>query len=124
MCTILLSINPQYVERIMNGDKIYEFRKTQCKKKVDRIVIYCTSPIMKVVGEADVANILIDDPQAIWKITKEKAGIEKSFFDKYYNGKKKAVVYELKHIIQFDVPKNLNEYGIKAAPQSFCYVET
>ena len=81
MCVILLSINPQHVERIMNGDKIYEFRKTQCKKKVDKIVIYSTSPVMKVVGEADVADVLVDDPQTIWKITEKKSGIEKDFFD-------------------------------------------
>ena len=36
---------------------------------------------MKVVGEADVADILIDDPQTIWKITKKESGIEKDFFD-------------------------------------------
>ncbi len=123
MCTILLSINPQYVERIMNGDKIYEFRKTQCKKKVDKIVIYSTSPVMKVVGEADVADILVDDPQVIWKITEKKSGIDKDFFDMYYEGKKQAVAYKLKHIIQYDVPRKLSEYGLKTAPQSFCYVD-
>lgn len=123
MCTILLSINPQYVERIMSGDKIYEYRKIQCKKNVDKIVIYSTSPVMKVVGEADVADILIDEPQAIWKITGKKSGIDKAFFDMYYAGKNQAVAYKLKHIVQYDVPKKLSEYGIKTAPQSFCYVE-
>ena len=106
----------------MNGDKIYEFRKTQCKKKVDKIVIYSTSPVMKVVGEADVADILIDDPQTIWKITEKKSGIEKDFFDMYYAGKNQAIAYKLKHIIQYDIPKDLCEYGIKTAPQSFCYM--
>ena len=123
MCTILLSINPRYVERIMSGDKIYEYRKIQCKKNVDKIVIYSTSPVMKVVGEADVADILIDEPQAIWKITEKKSGIDKAFFDMYYAGKKQAVAYKLKHIVQYDVPKKLSEYGIKMAPQSFCYVD-
>ena len=122
MCVILLSINPQHVERIMNGDKIYEFRKTQCKKKVDKIVIYSTSPVMKVVGEADVADILIDDPQTIWKITEKKSGIEKEFFFLFYAGKNQAIAYKLKHIIQYDIPKDLCEYGIKTAPQSFCYM--
>ncbi len=122
MCVILLSINPQHVEQIMNGDKIYEFRKTQCKKRVDKIVIYSTSPVMKVVGEADVADILVDDPQTIWKITEKKSGIEKDFFDMYFAGKKRAIAYKLKHIIQYDVPKDLCEYGIKTAPQSFCYM--
>ena len=91
MCVILLSINPQHVERIMSGDKVYEFRKTQCKKKVDKIVIYSTSPVMKVVGEAEVVDILVDDPQTIWRITEIKSGIKKDFFDMYYAGKNQAV---------------------------------
>ena len=122
MCVILLSINPQHVERIMTYGQNHEFRKTQCKKRVDKIVIYSTSPVMKVVGEADVADVLVDDPQTIWKITEKKSGIEKDFFDMYFAGKNQAIAYKLKHIIQYDVPKDLCEYGIKTAPQSFCYM--
>ncbi len=36
MCTILLSINPKYVGRIMRGEKRYEFRKNICKRIVKR----------------------------------------------------------------------------------------
>lgn len=50
MCAILLSINPIHVENILNGTKSYEFRKRACKKQVDRILIYSTNPVMKVVG--------------------------------------------------------------------------
>lgn len=124
MCVILLSINPQHVEQIMKGNKIYEFRKTQCKKKVDKIIISSTRPVMKVVGEADVVDILVDDPQTIWKKTKKRSGIEKDFFDMYYTGRKQAVAYKLNHVVQYDVPKDLCEYGIKTAPQSFCYMNT
>ena len=66
MCSILLSINPQYVESILNGTKEYEFRKN-----IDKIIIYSTSPIMKVVGEAEVDDILIGDPEMIWQLTKK-----------------------------------------------------
>ena len=50
MCVILLSINPNHVENILNGTKRYEFRKKVCKRHVDKILIYSTTPIMKVVG--------------------------------------------------------------------------
>ena len=53
MCSILLSINPEHVENIMNGNKLYEFRKKACKRHVDKIIIYSTTPVMMVVGEAD-----------------------------------------------------------------------
>ena len=37
MATILLSIKPEYVERIFNGSKKYEFRKHLPQEKVDKI---------------------------------------------------------------------------------------
>ena len=50
MCKILLSINPEHVENILDGTKKYEYRKKSCKKDIDRIVIYSTHPVKKVVG--------------------------------------------------------------------------
>lgn len=123
MCAILLSINPTHVENILNGSKQYEFRKKACKRKVDKILIYSTTPIMKVVGEAEVEDILIDDPEKIWEKTKKTSGINKEFFDKYYIGRSLAVAYKLKNIIRYRKPRELSEYGIANAPQSFQYVE-
>lgn len=123
MCAILLSINPEYVGRIMCGEKKYEFRKNICKKEVDKIIIYSTSPVMKVVGEADIEDILVDEPEKIWNITKEESGVEQTFFDKYYEGRKQAVAYKLNNIVEYEKPKLLKDYGINAAPQSFCYLD-
>ena len=55
----------------MSGEKLYEYRKVQCKKDVRKIIIYSTSPIMKVIGEAEIEDILIGEPQQIWRITKK-----------------------------------------------------
>lgn len=123
MCAILLSINPEYVGRIMCGEKKYEFRKNLCKRKVDKIIIYSTSPVMKVVGEAEVEDILVDEPKKIWSITKEASGIKKAFFDEYYEGRKQAIAYKLNHIVEYEKPKMLEDYGINVAPQSFCYLD-
>lgn len=122
MCEILLSINPEHVENIFDGKKKYEYRKTQCKRKVDKIIIYSTSPVMKVVGEAAVKEVLVAEPKEIWKKTKKQSGIDKKFYDKYYHNKALAVAYQLTNIVKYDKPKELGEYGIKAAPQSFVYV--
>lgn len=122
MCAILLSINPEYVGRIMCGEKKYEFRKNLCKRKVDKIIIYSTSPVMKVVGEAEVEDILVDEPKKIWSITKEDSGIEKAFFEEYYEGRKQAIAYKLNHIVEYEKPKMLADYGVNVAPQSFCYL--
>lgn len=79
MCAILLSINPNHVENIMNGSKRYEFRKKACKRKVDKMLIYSTTPIMKVVGEAEIEDILIGDPEIIWEKTEKSLELIDSF---------------------------------------------
>lgn len=122
MCRILLSINPEHVDNILTGKKMYEFRKIQCKEKVDKIVIYSTFPVMKVVGEADVDNVIVDKPESVWDITSEYSGITKLFFDRYYKNKDKAVAYKLSNVIKYEQPKSLSYYGIKCAPQSFVYI--
>lgn len=123
MCSILLSINPKHVENILNGTKKYEFRKNVCKRKVDKIIIYSTFPIMEIVGEAEIEDVLIDKPESLWKKTRKYSGIDKVFFDQYYQGKNQAVAYQLKSVKRYKSPKQLIDYGLKNAPQSFAYVE-
>lgn len=122
MCKILLSINPTHVENIFNGTKEYEFRKVRCKGAVNKIIIYSTAPVMKVVGEAKVQEILEDTPDAIWAKTRKKSGIKREFFQAYYKGKDKAIAYKLEDVIKYQSPRELSFFGIHSAPQSFVYL--
>lgn len=124
MCRMLLSINPQHVENILNGDKRFEFRKVRCRAEVDNIVIYATSPVMQIVGEADVTEIIQDSLDAVWKITSEYAGISRHFYDEYYLGKDKAVAYKLGRVKKYKRPLQLSDFGISSAPQSFVYIQS
>ena len=80
MRTIILSIKPEYVEKIFNGTKKYEYRKTKCKEKVEKIIIYSTLPVMQVVGEAEVEEIVEGAPEKVWKKTKDNSGTTYEFF--------------------------------------------
>ena len=62
MATILLSIKPEYVERIFNGSKKYEFRKYLPQEKVEKIVVYSTDPVQRVVGEIETLGTLTMKP--------------------------------------------------------------
>ena len=123
MCKVLMSINPEHVNNIMSGKKVYEFRKVKCKKKIDSIVIYSTSPIMKIVGEAEVIDLIEGSPELVWKKTCDGARIKKSFFDSYYSDKKMAFAYCLGRVKSYKKALNLSDYGIKNAPQSFLYLD-
>ncbi len=122
MCKILISINPEHVINIFNGSKKYEYRKIRCREDVDKIIIYCTYPVKKIVGEANIEEILEDSPQEIWKRTRNESGIDLEFFNKYYDGRTKAVAYKLDNIKKYDKPLDLSCIGVKTAPQSFIYV--
>ena len=122
MCNMLISINPEHVENIFNGSKKYEYKKIRCKQDIDKIIIYSTYPIMKVVGEAKVEEILEDSPDNIWEETKKYSGIDLKFYQKYFKDRSKAIAYKLTKIKKYNDPKELSSYGIKAAPQSFIYV--
>ncbi len=122
MCSILISINPEHVENIFNGTKKYEYRKIKCKQDIDKIIIYSTSPIMKIVGEAKVEEILEGPPEEIWNITKKQSGITSKVYDKYFNNSEKAIAYKLTDIKKYELPRDLSAYGIRTAPQSFVYV--
>ena len=124
MCKILMPINPEYVNEILSGNKKYEYRKVKAKRKnIDKMIIYSTSPIMRVVAEVDVEGIIEDSPEKLWKQTKEYSGITKDFYFKYYENKETAVAYKLGNIKVYDNPKKLCDIGINYVPQSFIYLD-
>lgn len=121
----MLSIKPEYVEKILNGTKRFEYRKKIFKNKdVDTIVIYATKPVGKVVGEFSIKTIIQDNPQQIWHLTNEYSGISKTSFDEYFHNTQEGFAIEVNHFIKYTKRLELNEVSkkIKQAPQSFIYI--
>lgn len=123
MSEIVLSINPEYVDKIINGTKKFEYRTRVAKRGVKKIIIYCTFPRMKVLAEAEIVNVLKMSPNDLWEKTKNQSGITKKFFDSYFYGREYAYAYQLGKVVAFDKAKNLSDFGCKSAPQSFVYVK-
>lgn len=124
MCKILMPINPKYVEQILSGRKKYEYRKIKAKRSnIDKMIIYSTSPIMRVVAEVDIEDIIENKPEVLWELTKNDSGITKDFYNQYYKNKEYAVAYKLGNVTQYDTPKKLEEIGIHYVPQSFIYID-
>lgn len=124
MCKVLMSIKPEYVDEILAGRKKYEYRKIKAKRSnVDKIIVYCTSPVMKVVAEIEVLDIIENKPEIIWEKTKSYAGISKKKYDKYFKNKDIAFAYKLGNVIKYSEAKKIEELGISYVPQSFAYVD-
>ena len=121
MSKILLSIKPEYVKKILDGVKKYEFRK-RLAKDVTKIIIYSSSPEKRIVGEAEVVGTLELPVSGLWEITRKYAGIPRDRFFKYFEDSKNGYAYELGNVVVYEKPKTLEEYGISLAPQSFVYI--
>ncbi|MDY4787892.1 MAG: ASCH domain-containing protein [Bacilli bacterium] len=119
---IVISINPKYVEKIINGSKKFEYRTKAAKQDVKKIIIYETIPTKKIVAEAEIIEVLMMEPEKLWEKTKEFSGVSKEFFDQYFKERKVAYAYRLGKVKVYDEPKELNEFGLKVAPQSFVYL--
>lgn len=122
MSTILLSIKPEYVSRIFDETKKYEFRRTRARKDITKILIYATSPIMQVVGEVEVVDVISLKPSPLWEMTKKEAGISRAKFREYFRGCQLAHAYKLGEVSKYAEPKPLTSYGISSPPQSFVYI--
>ncbi|HEU4328225.1 MAG TPA: hypothetical protein VFS21_34125, partial [Roseiflexaceae bacterium] len=117
-------IRPEFVRKIFDGSKRYEYRKRVfCNKSVKSIIIYATKPIGMIVGEFSLDEIVEDTPLGLWRKTKKFSGIDYSFYQKYYQGYEKAVALKIGVVKQFTVPVNPRDvFDHFTPPQSFMYV--
>ena len=117
-----MSIKPEYVDKIFSGEKKYEYRKRMCKEQIDTIIVYSSSPIQKVVGELKIKQVLYDKKSIIWTKTNRYGGITKTKYDKYYENCDYAVAYEIEKAILYDKQKDLKDFNVRTAPQSYIYI--
>lgn len=119
---VLYPIKKEYVRKIFDGSKAYEFRRSFCNPSVDSIVIYESAGRGMVVGECKIVGRICCDPEKLWSLTKEYAGIpEKDFFE-YFKDCDKACAYVIGDVNIFLRPKKLSDYGIEYPPQNYLYV--
>ncbi|MDR2979221.1 MAG: ASCH domain-containing protein [Bacteroidales bacterium] len=119
---VLLSIKPEFANKIFNGTKKYEFRKSIFKKDVKKVIVYASSPVQRVIGEFDIIGILCKDTESLWHETKKYSGITKDFYDEYFANKEMAYAIKVGTVRKYSCPKYLSDFDIEYAPQSFAYL--
>ncbi|WP_207001262.1 ASCH domain-containing protein [Trinickia mobilis] len=122
---VLLSIKPKYADLILAGSKRVEFRRSWAAQDVSVIVLYSSSPIQKIVGVVEVAEIVVASPTILWKTCTERGGgLTREELRSYFADKSQGVavllgkVFKLaKHVDPSDVVSNF------VPPQSFRYLD-
>ena len=117
---VVLSIKPEYVAEIKAGRKRFEFRKTIFRERVEKVYIYSSSPVGKVVGEFQPVDILQGTPTEVWSKTRKYSGITEKFYNEYFAGKTIAYAIVIQNLKIYDTPIDLPFH----APQSFRYIDT
>lgn len=122
---VLLSIRPEYVERIFAGTKRYEFRRRPYgNRDVKTVVVYATKPVGKIVGEFDVDSILGEAPADLWARTSALSGISRDFFDAYFKGRQIAYALKIGEVRPYAEPISPEAVLKKfTPPQSYMYVQ-
>ena len=119
---VLLSIKPEFANKIFEGTKKFEFRKSIFKKEVKTVVVYASSPLQQVIGEFEIECILHLELDTLWSITHMESGISEIFFYKYFDDKERGYAIQIKNVKRYDKPKNLKEEYNLLPPQSFAYL--
>jgi predicted transcriptional regulator len=122
---VIMSIRPTFCKLILDGQKRYEYRKRVFNRSdVDKVYIYASKPISKVVGYFTIKRIICDSPSMVWDMTHREGGIKKKQFNDYFKGRNLAHAIEIDEVVKFDTPIDPREV-IKdfTAPQNFTYTE-
>ncbi|MFG1227410.1 ASCH domain-containing protein [Xanthobacter wiegelii] len=122
---VLLSIKPEYAEKIFAGTKKFEFRKSLFRSKhITTVVVYATQPVGKIIGEFDIEDILCEEPEHLWEITSIYSGISKDFFDSYFKGRIKSFAIAVGDVRRYSSPIDPARVIDKfIPPQSYMYIE-
>lgn len=118
---LLISIKPEFAEKILSGEKTFEFRKRLPKEPVNTMLIYASSPVQRIIGYACIDGTLTLPLDELWEKTKSEAGITEEYFHEYFKQKEGSALI-LSSPVTLSRPVKLEEIGEERAPQSFMYV--
>ncbi|MHA1880714.1 MAG: hypothetical protein ACTSYG_09980 [Candidatus Heimdallarchaeota archaeon] len=121
---VLLSVKPKFADEIIAGRKKYEFRKSIFKKEgIEKVYLYSSSPIKKIIAFFEIEGLLVDSPVRIWEICHEHAGISKRDFFRYFGNSDTGYAIRISNVREFSTP--IDPYDIIEdfrPPQSFYYL--
>lgn len=121
----LISIHPEYAEKILTGEKRLEFRRVWAVQPVDVLAIYATAPVQRIVGLAWIEHVHHGSKTKLWELGKRHGGgISRRKLFAYLDGRKEAVALVIgrhqRFVAELD-PHRVFDAKFKP-PQSFRYL--
>ena len=125
--SILMSVRPQYAEKILRGEKTVELRRVRPRvSRGDVIVMYVTSPKSEVRALLEVEEVLEAHPAALWSAVGSTAGVSIGEYEEYFQGSGTGVGISLRVVEHLKEPVTLDELRAMSPgfrpPQSYRYI--
>ena len=93
---MVLSIHPRHVEKILEGSKSVELRRTRPLVGPGQpVAIYATLPSGALVATCRISEIQAGTPPEIWRLVGDATGLTRVEFDEYFEGADSAVALHL-----------------------------
>lgn len=122
---VLLSIKPKYVEAMVEGRKSFEFRKSIFRNgSIERVYLYSTKPVGKIVGSFKVGRIISGEPRLLWEKLGPVSGATNVDFFNYFKSSGLGFAIEIIDLQVFRTPVSPSLFieGFKP-PRSFMYID-
>ena len=129
---LLISIKPNYADRIFKGEKTVELRRVKTKLITgDIVLVYVTSPKKALIGYFEVREVIVienlkDNLNKFWQQVKNYACIKRPEFKSYYQGASTGVAIFINNPHLFNSSIELQTLKQKLPnfhpPQSYHYL--
>lgn len=121
---VLLSIKPIYAERIITGEKSYEFRRRLFKSRdVDMVYLYANSEVQRITAGFNMKGILEGHPSDLWSSCAEQAGVSRELYSRYFDEQDLGFAIEIGDVWRVSPSVDpFVEFEAFTPPQSFIYL--
>jgi predicted transcriptional regulator len=125
--SLLLSIQPEYANKIFDGSKKVELRRMRPKlERGDWVLVYVSTPVKALMGAFQVERMVEAKPRRLWSEVRHEAGVTRREFESYYAGASMAYGIHLGKTERFSEPIELSDlrelWSGFHPPQSFRYL--
>jgi predicted transcriptional regulator len=125
---LFLSLRPRFADLLLDGSKSVELRRVRPDVAPGTtVLLYASSPTMKLVGKAEVAEVKVAATRQIWREHGRETGISRSEYNDYFKGLEDAVAIKLVNVRRLDKPRALQDLRARLAgfqpPQSYRYLD-
>jgi len=124
---VILSIHPEYAEKIFSGIKQIELRRSRPKFSPGTIVlVYSTAPVQKIEGFFIVSQIIENTPESLWNDYSDLCGVTEDEYQTYFNEALQSYGLFVSKAIRFPRPISLHDFQDICPgffpPQSYRYL--